>query len=412
MAVRATDPAAPHPARGVARLRLLVVGSVLLLLVIAYVAIWALGPRAVPAGWPPASDLAEYSAVLHVHSRYSHDGRGSVEEIAAAAARAGVRVVFLTDHNTLAPLFEGKEGWHGPTLVLVGAEITTGAGYLLVLNPSREARVKARGTALAELIERYRADGATVLLAHPEHPRLGWREEVPPLDGIEVVDVFDQVIAAPRHRQLLGLLAYPANPMMAILSAIRWPRSVLGRWDRMARERPTIGVLGLDAHGGIELTEETGVRFPSHETAFRLGQLHFVTAEPLGGDPADRLRVHRALRAGQFYSAFDGFAPAAGFRFEMRRPEAHAPTILMGETVTWSEGLAVELRAPPVGDTVIRLLRDGEVVHEERGAPIVRAPVATPGVYRAEVDLRVDLFPIATARLMPWIFSNPIYVRP
>jgi len=98
----------------------LVVGALVLLLPLAagYAAVGALGPLPAPAGWPPVSDLAEYTAVLHVHSRYSHDGRGSVEEIGAAAARAGVRVVFLTEHNTLAALRDGKEGWHGPTLVL------------------------------------------------------------------------------------------------------------------------------------------------------------------------------------------------------------------------------------------------------------------------------------------------------
>jgi len=245
-----------------------------------------LGPLPAPPGWPPPSGLAEYAGALHVHSRYSHDGRGTVEEIAAAAARTGVRVVFLTDHNTLAPLADGKEGWHGPTLVLVGSEITTNAGYLLLLDPKPTSPVGPRGVDFAEVLERYRQDGSIVLLAHPDHPRLGWRQSVlPAVDGIEVVDVFDQVIAAPLGRQVMGLLAYPANPVMATLSVVQWPRWVLAAWDGMARARPTIGVLALDAHGGIELTEEAGVSFPSHETAFRLGQLHFVTREAFGREP-------------------------------------------------------------------------------------------------------------------------------
>lgn len=378
-------------------------------LVAGYAAAARLGPRPAPAGWPPVSDLAEYSAVLHVHSHYSHDGRGTVEEIAAAATRAGARVVFLTDHNTLSALTHGKEGWDGPTLVLVGAEVTTGAGYLLLLDPKPTSVVRPRGRPLDELLQGYREDGAIVLLAHPEHPRQGWREEVPPLDGIEVVDVFDQVVAAPLPRQFMGLLAYPANPVMAILSVVHWPRGVMARWDRMTRERPTIGVLGLDAHGGIELTEETGVRFPSHETAFRLGQLHFVTREPLERDEADRRRVYRALRAGQFYNAFDGLAPAAGFRFEARRGGVVS---LMGETVPLGTGLALEVRVPPVGEALVRLFRDGEVIHEAVVEGPVRVPIGAPGAYRVEVDLQVDLFPIATARRMPWIFSNAIYVRP
>ncbi len=375
-----------------------------------YAAVASLAPAPIPGGWPPKSDLAEYTAALHVHSQYSHDGRGTIEEIAGAAARAGVRVVFLTDHNTWGALEDLKEGWYGHTLVLVGAEVTTGSGYLLVLNPRADSPSAARGFGLADLVAHYRSTGAIVLLAHPEHPWLGWQGEVPALDGIEVVDVFDQVVAAPLGRQLLGLLAYPANPVMSILSVVHWPRSVLQRWDRMTREAPTLGVLALDAHGGIALTEERGVRFPSHETAFRLGQLHFVTPEALGHDAADRTRVYRAMAAGHFYNAFDSLAPATGFRFEIERDGVR---VLMGESVTLTDGLVLKVRVPPVGPAALRLLRDGEVISEQP-APLeaLELPVRVPGVYRVEIDLRASLFPISTARSFPWIFSNPIYVRP
>jgi hypothetical protein len=389
--------------------RVFLLAMVPILLLAVYAAAARLGPLPAPEGWPPVSEHAEYSGVVHVHSKYSHDGRGTIDEIARAAARAGTRVVFLTDHNTLAPLTDGKEGWYDSTLILVGAEITTGAGYLLLLNPRADLPVKARGYALDDLISRYRAAGAIVLLAHPDHPRLGWREEMPLIDGIEVIDVFDQVVAAPLHRQLLGLLAYPANPVMAILSIVHWPRRVLDRWDRLASGRPVIGVLGLDAHGGIELTEETGVRFPSHETAFRVGQLHFVSREPLRRDEADRTRVYRAMRAGHFYNAFDGFAPAAGFRFEARSSGGVA---LMGESIPRGDGVILTVRVPPVGRAVVSFLRDGVVVHRTPAETLLRLPVDAPGVYRIEVDLEVPLFPIGTTRHMPWIFSNPIYVRP
>lgn len=401
----------PAPAeRPRRRLRRWAAAAVLaaLALGLGYRAIAALGPLPSPPGWPPASDLAEYTAVLHVHSAYSHDGRGSVEEIAEAARRTGVRVVFLTDHNTFAPLAEGKEGWYGDTLVLVGAEITTGSGYLLVLNPRPDLPARARGYALDDLVRRYRAAGALVILAHPEHPRLGWRDTVPEVDGIEVIDVFDQIVAAPWWRQALGVVAYPANPVMAILSTVHWPRSVLRRWDAMTLARPTIGVLALDAHGGVALTEEANLAFPSHETAFRLGRLHFVTDEPLARDAADRIRVYRALRRGRFYNAFDGFAPADGFRFDVRRGAARA---LMGDAVPFEEGQVATIQVPPVGRAMVRILRDGEVFHEaEVEGQLLSVSVPGPGVYRVEVDLHVDLFPIAGAGFRPWIFSNPVYV--
>jgi hypothetical protein len=289
----------------------------------------------------------------------------------------------------------------------VGAEITTGSGYLLVFDPRPDLPVRARGFSLDDLLARYREAGALVLLAHPEHRRLGWRGEWPPVDGVEVVDVFDQVIGASLPRQLMGLLAYSVNPVMAVLSVVHWPRPVLAAWDRMSRERPTIGVLALDAHGGIEVTDHTAVPFPSHETAFRIGQLHFVTRDPLARHESDRTRVYRAMRAGEFYNAFDGLAPAAGFRFLAQRDDTVA---LMGETLE-GPGWTLEVRVPPVGETVVRVVRDGAVVHEGPGRQPVRVPVSAAGVYRVEVDLAVNLFPISTVRRMPWIFSNAIYAR-
>ena len=374
-----------------------------------YGAVASLAPLAPRPGWSPASELSEYTAALHVHSAYSHDGQGSIAEIAEAASRAGVRVVFLTEHNTLAPLVENQEAWHGDVLVLVGAEITTGSGYLLLLDPPRaDLPTRARGFVLADLVRGYRQAGALVLLAHPDHPRLGWRDEVPEVDGLEVIDVYDQLMGAPLGRKVIGMAAYPANPVMAILSWVHWPREVLARWDAMSQQRPTLGVLALDAHGGIALTDETDTAFPSHDTAFRLGRLHFVTTEPLRRDAADRLRVYRAMRAGSFYNAFDGFAPADGFRFEVRLGDARA---LMGTTVSFKPGQTAVVEVPPVGDSVVRLLRNGAVLHEAAGDTLLRVALPGPGVYRVEVDLHVDLFPIDGAAYRPWIFSNPVYVR-
>lgn len=387
----------PAPAEPRRRRRRRLWGVLAILLVlglgVGYGAVASLGPRGARPGWPSASDLSEYTAVLHVHSSYSADGRGSVEDVAAAASRAGGRVVFLTDHNTLAPLVENKEGWHGEVLVLVGAEITTGSGYLLVLAPRSDLPTRARGLALEELVRGHRETGGIVLPAHPDHPRLGWRHAVP---------------AIPFGRKVMGLAAYPANPVMAVLSWIHWPRAVLARWDGMSQKSPTLGVLALDAHGGIALTEETDMVVPSHETAFRLGRLHFVTTEPLRRDAADRLRVYRAMRAGRFYNAFDGFAPAEGFRFEVRLGSDRA---LMGATVPFRPGQAALIEVPAVGDAMVRLLRDGAVLHEAPGDTLLRIPLPGSGVYRVEVDLRVDLFPIGGVAYRPWIFSNPVYVR-
>ena len=54
---------------------------------------------------------------------------------------------------------------------------------------------------------------------------LGWDAR------LEVIDVYDQLMGAPLRRKVIGMAAYPANPVMAILSWIHWPREVLARWE-------------------------------------------------------------------------------------------------------------------------------------------------------------------------------------
>jgi hypothetical protein len=52
-----------------------------------------------PLALPPVPEIAEpIRGVIHVHTRRS-DGSGTREQVARAAARAGLRFVVLTDHG-------------------------------------------------------------------------------------------------------------------------------------------------------------------------------------------------------------------------------------------------------------------------------------------------------------------------
>src|SRR2546423_2079845 len=110
----------------------------------------------------PRHDAA---CVIHLHSRYS-DGTGTVPEIAAAAARAGADVVLLTDHDTLEAKRRGEEGWHGPTLVCVGEEVSPlGENHFLAFGLDRE--IRHWGLSAAEIVEAVAKAGGFRFLAHP-----------------------------------------------------------------------------------------------------------------------------------------------------------------------------------------------------------------------------------------------------
>ena len=64
-----------------------------------------------PRNTPHASRTTwSYRGNIHMHTVHS-DGAGQVADLVAAAARADLDFIIITDHNTLVD--QGEEGWRG-----------------------------------------------------------------------------------------------------------------------------------------------------------------------------------------------------------------------------------------------------------------------------------------------------------
>ena len=86
--------------------------------------------------------MHEYVGSIHLHSLYS-DGGGTVREITAAARRAGLDYVVLTDHDTLRPRDDGWPGWRDGVLLMIGVEITCrGRSHVLALGAQNVAGLR------------------------------------------------------------------------------------------------------------------------------------------------------------------------------------------------------------------------------------------------------------------------------
>ena len=68
---------------------------------------------------------------LHLHSRYSHDGQSSLEELIRRSAECGLDRIALTDHNTVEGALELAK--LAPTLTIVGEETYTREGEVIGL---------------------------------------------------------------------------------------------------------------------------------------------------------------------------------------------------------------------------------------------------------------------------------------
>jgi hypothetical protein len=78
------------------------------------------------AGAPPRKPLRDFRGIIHCHSLFSHDSKGTYEEILAAAKAAKIDFICMTDHppkdDKGRPLREGWTGIHDGVLFIQGAE--------------------------------------------------------------------------------------------------------------------------------------------------------------------------------------------------------------------------------------------------------------------------------------------------
>lgn len=338
-----------------------------------------------------SSSHVEVRGILHVHSNHS-DGSGSVSEIVGAAQRAGVDFLVLTDHNTMLAKQEGWEGWHGPTLLIVGEEVSTRAGHCLAVGTSSPV---LRRRPAEEIIRDIRAQGGLSFIAHPHgvyKPFLRRRDHswkdwgVNSYTGLEVWSyMFDWA----RQFKYYRWSECVRDPDRLIVGP---DPQTLSRWDALGRRARVVGIGGVDAHARRYPLLDV-VIFP-YEDLFRTVRTHVLLDGPLTGDAAaDKGSILKALGAGRCFASYDHLRAGDGFCFS-----APAQHLLMGDEAVFSDELDLVVASPV--PAAFRLVKDGLQYGEAEGRRhAFRAD--GPGVYRVEARLNGR----------PWVFANPIYLR-
>lgn len=123
---------------------------------------------------------------LHVHSEYSDDANGSVEELIKAAVKNGLNGIAIVDHNSVKGGLKGFEIAKEikDFVVIPGVEISSAEGHILALNIKENIPKKLSAK---ETIERIISLGGTPVLPHPYRMLSGLGEKnVGGFAGIEV----------------------------------------------------------------------------------------------------------------------------------------------------------------------------------------------------------------------------------
>lgn len=377
----------------------------------------------------------DFRANLHVHSAFSHDSRGKIEDIVAAAKTVGTQVLMFTEHPADSYDFF-KEGHHGTkdgVLLVPGAEMK---GFLVF--PTESLRGLDGGTP-QEFSDLVRGRGGLMFLSHLEE-RMDWQ-----IQGMTGCEIYNTHADAKDEKKLTAALK---NPMWLINSAEHLrkypqeafsalqdsPADYLKKWDELCQRSPHTGISANDAHQNVgiivRLTETRKARVEDAlgelllevDLAANPGLLLlFKNKKP--GEVAFELQLDRyelslrhvstyllmkeltkegvwdALEAGRAYVAFDWIADPRGFDFAGAAGEVRHE---MGSRLPFAEGLNLKAQAPlPVA---WKLVRNGKTISESTGNTL-DCTVTEAGNYRVEAWLRV------AGKKLPWILSNPIYVR-
>ena len=218
------------------------------------------------------------------------------------------------------------------------------------------------------------------------------------MNGVEVYNVFTNA------RRINPVVAFfdvlwskRAYPELMFALYLQRPDENLKKWDQALTRARLTATGGNDAHAniGVSLKDSSGktllgIQLDPYATSFRLVRLHVLIEQ---GKALDATSLMEAVRAGHCFIGFDFLGDASGFGFEAENGK------IQGDEISLTPDTRLRVRSPVPARIVIS--KNGTIWTDESGITSKEVVVTERGVYRAEVYLEN----------LPWIISNPIYVR-
>ena len=348
--------------------------------------------------------------VIHVHTSRS-DGTGSPDGIAAAAAQAGLQFVVFTDHGDAARKPDPPVRLHG-VLCIDAVEISTDQGHVVAIGLP-QAPYPLGGQA-RDVVEDVRRLGGMAIAAHPASARqsLRWSDPGAPFDGIEWLNGDSQWRDERVSTLGRALLTYWWRPAESLGQLLDRPAEAMRMWDEAIRTRPVVGLAAADAHARIGLRgvgepydDRPVGRLPDYLSQFRAFSIVLpgVRFSGLATDDADL--VVDTIRQGRVVSVIDALARPGWLELTASSGQARAE---QGRELRPEGEVSLHVSAPVVAGARLSVIRDGrEVATSDLTKPEKIDFGPDNATYRVEVTL-----PGSPGRPpVPWLVSNPIYVR-
>lgn len=335
-----------------------------------------------------------YPGALHMHTTYS-DGSGTVADLAAAAARAGLRWIIITDHDDIRA--RAEQGWYADVAVMAGYEITPDRNHYLVAGVDE---LVSKEMSPAEYVHTVADIGGLGIVAHPDEEvtheltePYRWEDwSIRGFDGIELWNYMSEWIEKyTRRRRYLNFFFPQLIVRGPTDNTLKW-------WDQLAVEGEcTTGVFGVDAHATrVDSFGRTWEVYP-YERLFNTLTDYVVLDEPLDADfDTAAQQILDAVRRGRVLMANRTWGDAGEMAFLARLDDE--TTLTAGDRAHFNGHAIIDFLAPKPAH--IRLYRDGTSIASANGVRSLTFDAHEPGHYRIEVRRWGQL----------WLMTNHIHL--
>ena len=351
----------------------------------------------------------EYKGIIHAHTSLGGHSTGGFDELIAASNANDLDFVLMTEHysdqyDTSALTLNGV---YGKTLFVGGNEIDTADGDRFLMIPGSAEAASLRNMPTSAVLDKLHKENRLALITYPEKFK-SWDSD---FDGDEVFSLHTSATKMNPFTTLFDLIwSYPKYPALTVAAYLRRPDENLRKFDEIATKRPISLFAGTDAHSNIGFHlfgDDAGhkivnIKFDPYMTTFQLVRVHVLL--PLGW-VFDKDNLLWAIKTGKCFIGVDSIGDTTGFWFIAEHPFFQAPA-MMGKEIGVMPDIKLKASTPIVARFV--MYKDGQKFFEAPSTNEISVNTSEPGAYRVEV-YRDDLGPPFDT--MPWIISNPIYVR-
>lgn len=364
----------------------------------------------------------DYRGVTHSHSTQSL-GSSTPSEVITAAQNTALDFLFITDLNNFG--MQGfSSGYHENLLVFSAGKYSYVDSHILFYDTyEKHKELTGLGetqATLADLISTP-TDSQTrfLVLAHPFKGGENWIGTYPPgFSGIEVINLKSAWRAAwtqSKFSFLWSVFVYPFNAHLAMFRLYSDPQKEIQLWNQLNQLRPTTGFLGNGTTARTLPFFKGMFRFPSYEDSFLFASNHvLLKSELTGSAQLDRPRLFEALRRGQFYMSIDTLANPKGFLAHIRYQDGEREHSLpLGTRKKWKPGMQLQVllpEKPNVPFEVIVYRGNQDVLRSNKQNTVFEIKEA--GTYRVVVRV-IPTLPLPDGKKwIPWIYTNPFFLKP